>query len=69
MTGRMVEGALVADGDRCPGCGESRMDYLVWLVNPYSEDPRDIVNCATCGAVYDPMEEDGMTTDFREITE
>ena len=31
----------------CPCCGEDRMDWLVW-------DEDEMVNCKTCGEVYEP---------------
>jgi hypothetical protein len=34
----------------CPGCGERRMDWLVWTADD------DHVVCATCGAPYDPAD-------------
>ena len=44
------ESDVVADCFICPGCGENRVDWLVW-----SEDGTQ-VDCATCGASYDPSE-------------
>lgn len=35
---------------RCPACGERRMDYLIM-------SDEGIVTCGTCGAQYDPSEE------------
>jgi ribosomal protein S27E len=34
--------------DRCPECGENRVDYLVW------DEDGEYVTCATCGTVYVP---------------
>ena len=39
---------LVVESSACPDCGESRMDWLVWLVDS------DFVRCATCGLEYEP---------------
>jgi DNA-directed RNA polymerase subunit RPC12/RpoP len=38
----------VAEGAQCPGCGERRVDYLVW-----QEDEKH-VRCTTCGKRYAP---------------
>ena len=38
---------LVAHADACPGCGERRVDYLVW-----QDD--GAVKCSTCGKQYMP---------------
>ena len=40
----------VSPDNACPGCGENRVDWLVW-----AEDGTQ-VDCATCGASYDPSE-------------
>ena len=37
----------VAPGQRCPQCGEKRMDHLVW-----TDD--DTITCQRCGTKYDP---------------
>ena len=50
--GEEREAGTVPEGDACPGCGENRVDWLVWT------DDGDHVECATCGAWYDPDEED-----------
>ena len=42
-----VEEEVVDDGDECPGCGEFRVDYLVWVDD-------DTVRCTTCGTEYQP---------------
>ena len=34
----------------CPCCSEDRVDYLWWNGDVY-------VECSTCGAHYDPLEE------------
>jgi len=44
----------VCDGCECPGCGEDRVDWLVWQDSAEGE----YVECASCGAWYDPNEED-----------
>ena len=36
-------------GSECPGCGENRIDYLVWMEPDWEQ-----VECATCGTVYIP---------------
>jgi hypothetical protein len=38
---------LVAEADACPGCGERRVDCLVW------QDDGE-VKCSTCGKQYTP---------------
>ena len=38
--------------DACPGCGEDRVDLLAW------DQDGTFVMCLTCGAWYDPDEED-----------
>lgn len=45
---------LVCDGCKCPGCGEMRVDFLVWRDSPEGE----YVECASCGAWYDPNEKE-----------
>lgn len=40
---------VVDHDDACPGCGEARMDKLVWR-----DDDSDTVDCLTCGCVYRP---------------
>ena len=47
----MQEQEKVTEEFRCPACGERRVDYMV--VDPATED----VTCSTCGATYDPREE------------
>ncbi|MEX0718373.1 MAG: hypothetical protein WD066_17390 [Planctomycetaceae bacterium] len=48
------------DGDRvpirwrCPLCGESSIDRLVWI-----QPDAEIVRCTMCGAEYDPNDEEG----------
>ena len=37
----------------CPGCGESRVDRLVWNEGEGGE----FVDCQTCGRWYDPSED------------
>jgi hypothetical protein len=39
---------LVPAEDACPGCGERRMDWLVWDNDCFN------VTCSTCGHMYDP---------------
>ena len=39
---------LVITHDACPGCGERRIDWLVW------NDDCSQVTCSTCGHKYDP---------------
>ena len=46
-----TNGGLVNRGDRCPVCGERRMDLLVW------HDDDGHVHCASCGATYNPTSE------------
>jgi len=38
----------------CPCCGEDRVDWLVWQESTEGQ----YVECASCGAWYDPNEED-----------
>jgi len=38
---------VVAEADACPGCGERRIDRLVW-----QDD--ETVKCTTCGKQYTP---------------
>jgi hypothetical protein len=39
---------LVAEADACPGCGERRVDCLVW------QKDETHVKCTTCGKRYAP---------------
>ena len=34
----------------CPVCGETRVEFL-------HENQPDVIDCASCGTVYDPIEE------------
>ena len=36
----------------CPRCGESRVDFLVWLDD-------EIVQCTSCGETYEPGQNTG----------
>lgn len=45
------EPELVLFTDRCPCCGERRVDHLVWIDD-------ETVECTTCGAWYDPGEKE-----------
>ena len=52
LDGNHVEPAHIApEPCWCPKCNESRQAYLAW-------DDNDYLNCATCGAKYDPYKED-----------
>jgi predicted RNA-binding Zn-ribbon protein involved in translation (DUF1610 family) len=48
MSDRYEDGR-VAPRHACPGCGEDRLDWLVW-----QDDEQ--VRCSTCGTVYEPGE-------------
>ncbi|MEX0704341.1 MAG: hypothetical protein WD069_19730 [Planctomycetales bacterium] len=39
---------------RCPLCGESSIDRLVWI-----QPDAEIVRCTMCGAEFDPNDEEG----------
>ena len=43
---------LVQAEDRCPFCGERRMDWLQWV------GFQDLAKCATCGTTYRPSSEE-----------
>jgi len=45
---RPVWTECVADGDECPNCGESRVDYLIW------DNDCETVTCMFCGETYRP---------------
>jgi len=45
---------LVDERYACPSCGESRMDWLVWIDNDWMCGPDRCVECQTCGQTYDP---------------
>jgi len=40
---------LVDVADRCPACGERRIDWLVW-----PDDDGEAIQCATCQKIYTP---------------
>ena len=46
---------LVLLRNACPGCGERRMDWLVW-----QEPDWDTVKCAACGHTYAPSGTEGV---------
>jgi hypothetical protein len=50
----LLEWDGVQEGDACPNCFETRIDWLVW------NDDGETVTCATCSAVYNPSFEGGM---------
>jgi rubredoxin len=41
------KGGRVSQDCACPLCGESRVDYLVWIDD-------DFVRCQICQTTYDP---------------
>lgn len=45
----------------CPVCGETRVEFL-------RENQPDIIDCASCGTVYDPIEEAKKYDKGREAT-